>query len=426
MSDEESTHANGGENGGNKRHSRGFPKNRIKVLLLENIHPAAVQAFKTEQFQVEALAGALPEDQLVEKIRDVHIVGIRSKSKLTENVLSAAKRLLAVGCFCIGTDQVDLVAAEKLGIPVFNSPFSNSRSVAELIIGEVIVLSRRLGEKITEMHAGVWNKSAKGCNEIRGRTLGIVGYGHIGSQLSVLAESMGMQVIFYDITRLMPLGRARACPDLNSLLAEADYVTLHVPDTESTRNMITADQIAVMKRGSVLINASRGKVVDISALAHALKSGHLSGAAVDVYPSEPEENCKTWVSELQGCPNTILTPHIGGSTEEAQTAIGAEVSQVLIELVNTGSTVGAVNFPNISLPPPTGTGTARLLNIHHNKPGVLRDVNGILSEFNVASEILGTKKYVGYLISDVESDASEKIKRLVSALPSSIRTRVLY
>jgi len=276
-----------------------------------------------------------------------------------------------------------------------------------------------------EMHKGTWNKSAKGCNEIRGKILGIVGYGHIGSQLSVLAEGMGMQVIFYDVVRLMPLGRAQACADLNSLLQQADFVTLHVPDTELTRNMIRKEQIALMKPGSYLLNASRGKVVDIPALAEALKSGKLAGTAVDVYPSEPEGNVKTWVSELQGCPNTILTPHIGGSTEEAQEAIGFEVSEVLIELVNTGSTNGAVNFPNISLPY-GGATTHRLLNIHHNKPGVMRDVNSVLSEFNVSGQILGTKKFVGYLIVDVESAASEEIKRRILELPSSIRTRVLY
>jgi D-3-phosphoglycerate dehydrogenase len=402
-----------------------FPKNKIKVLLLENIHPKAVAAFKTEQFQVETTAGALPEEQLKERIKDVHIIGIRSKTKLTDAVLKEAKRLLAIGCFCIGTDQVDLAAAEKYGIPVFNSPFSNSRSVAELMIGEIIALSRRLGEKTMEMHSGKWNKSAKGCREIRGKTLGIVGYGHIGSQLSVLAEGMGMRVIFYDVIRLMPLGRAKACADLNSLLQAADFVTLHVPDTDITRNMIGKEQLALMKPGSFLLNASRGKVVDIPALAAALKSGHLFGAAVDVYPSEPEENSNGWVTELQGCPNTILTPHIGGSTEEAQEAIGVEVSEVLISLVNTGSTLGSVNFPTIALPY-GGDTTHRILNIHHNKPGVMRDVNSILSEFNVSGQILGTKKFIGYLIVDVESAASEEIKRRILELPSSIRTRVLY
>jgi len=402
-----------------------FPKTKIKVLLLENIHTKAVQAFNTQTFQVESLPGALSDEALKEKIKDVHIVGIRSKTKLTESVLVEAKRLLAIGCFCIGTDQVDLVAAEKLGIPVFNSPFSNSRSVAELIIAEVIALSRRLGEKTMEAHKGVWNKSAKGCKEIRGKTLGIVGYGHIGSQLSVLAEGMGMQVVFYDIVRHMPMGRAQACPDLSTLLQQADFVTLHVPDTELTRNMIGKDQIALMKRGSALLNASRGKVVDIPALAEALKLGHLSGAAVDVYPQEPEENCKDWICELQGCPNTILTPHIGGSTEEAQEAIGIEVSDVLIHLINTGATVGAVNFPNISLPY-GGSGTHRLLNTHHNKPGVMRDVNSVLSDFNVSGQILGTRKAVGYLIVDVESAASTEVKSRIAALPSSIRTRILY
>lgn len=402
-----------------------FPKNKIKVLLLENIHALAVQAFKDEQFQVETFAGALPEEQLKEKIKSVHIVGIRSKSRLTEAVLASAERLLAIGCFCIGTDQVDLAAAEKFGIPVFNSPFSNSRSVAELIIGEIISLSRKLPDKIQEGHKGTWNKSAKGCKEIRGKTLGIVGYGHIGTQLSVMAEAMGMQVIYYDIVRMMPLGRAQMCPDLPSLLQRADFVSLHVPDTESTRNMIKKEEIYTMKKGSYLLNASRGKVVDVEALAQALRDGHLEGAAVDVYPSEPEENTKEWQSVLQGCPNTILTPHIGGSTEEAQEAIGLEVSHVLISLINQGGTLGAVNFPQIALPF-GGPNTHRILNIHHNRPGVLRDVNNILSEYNVSGQILGTKKFVGYLIADVESAASGHIKKLISALPSSIRTRILY
>eukprot|EP00026_Physarum_polycephalum_P009835 Phypoly_transcript_09972.p1 GENE.Phypoly_transcript_09972~~Phypoly_transcript_09972.p1 ORF type:complete len:445 (+),score=84.37 Phypoly_transcript_09972:56-1336(+) len=411
-----------------------FPKNKIQVLLLENIHAVAVQAFKDEQFQVETFAGALPEDQLKEKIKRAHIIGIRSKSKLTESVLASAERLLAIGCFCIGTDQVDLVAAEKFGIPVFNSPFSNSRSVAELIIAEVISLSRKLPDKIQESHKGTWNKSAKGCKEIRGKTLGIVGYGHIGTQLSVLAEAMGMQVIYYDIVRMMPLGRAQMCPDLPSLLQRADFVTLHVPDTATTRQMIKKEQIYMMKKGSFLLNASRGAVVDVEALAQALREGHLEGAAVDVYPTEPEENTKEWKSVLQGCPNTILTPHIGGSTEEAQEAIGLEVSHVLINLINSGVTIGAVNFPEISLPY-GGPNTHRILNIHQNRPGVLRDVNNILSEYNVISQvvgtqvsgqILGTKKYVGYMIADVESAASDNIKKAISALPSSIRTRILY
>eukprot|EP01112_Ceratiomyxa_fruticulosa_P020212 TRINITY_DN6828_c0_g1_i2.p1 TRINITY_DN6828_c0_g1~~TRINITY_DN6828_c0_g1_i2.p1 ORF type:complete len:410 (-),score=72.96 TRINITY_DN6828_c0_g1_i2:143-1372(-) len=402
-----------------------FPKSKIKVLLLENIHPNAVETFKKQNFQVELIAGALNEEQLKEKIKDVHILGIRSKTKVTHAALAVARRLLAIGCFCIGTDQVDLVAAEQAGIPVFNSPFSNSRSVAELIIGEIISLARRLPDKIREMHVGTWNKSAKACSEIRGKTLGIVGYGHIGSQLSVLAESMGMHVIFFDVIRIMPIGNAKPCHDLHTLLKTADYVTLHVPDTEHTRKMIGKDEIAMMKKGSYLLNASRGKVVDIPALKEALTSGHLGGAALDVFPVEPEENCKDFDSGLLGCPNTILTPHIGGSTEEAQEAIGKEVSEVLVDLINTGKTRGAVNFPEVELPF-GGPQTHRVLNIHHNRPGVMRDVNFILSEFNVSGEILGTKKYVGYLIADVESAASTTIKERIAALPSSIRTRILY
>ncbi|KYR01833.1 3-phosphoglycerate dehydrogenase [Tieghemostelium lacteum] len=347
-----------------------FPKDKINILLLENIHTAAVKSFEAEGFHIESISSSLPEEKIIEKIRDVHVLGLRSKTKVTEKILDAAKRLLAIGCFCIGTDQVDLEQAEKRGIPVFNSPFCNSRSVAELIIAEIITLSRRLGDKSSEMHKGVWKKDSKGCNEIRGKTLGIVGYGHIGSQLSVLAEAMGMNVLYYDIARKLPLGNSKMCTDMKSLLEQSNFVTLHVPDTEVTRNMIKQEEINLMRKGSYLLNASRGKVVDIKALADALRSGHLAGAAVDVYPMEPEANCSDWVNELQGCPNTILTPHIGGSTEEAQEAIGLEVSDLIIKFINTGSSAGSVNFPEVN--PSVNPSTHRILNIHHNKPGVLR------------------------------------------------------
>lgn len=401
-----------------------YPKNQIKILLLENIHPAAVDYLSREGFQVELVKGALSEEELKAKIHDVHALGIRSKTKITDAVLAEAKRLLCIGCFCIGTDQVDLQAAEKRGIPVFNSPFSNSRSVAELIVGEIISLARRLGDKNMEMHAGKWDKSALNCREVRGKTLGIVGYGHIGTQLSVLAEALGMRVIFYDVEKIMPIGNSKPCSTLEDLLKEADFVTLHVPQTELTREMIGEKEIAMMKKGSYLLNASRGNVVALSALANALKSGHLSGAAVDVYPTEPEANINNWESELQSCSNVILTPHIGGSTEEAQYTIGCELADRITRVINTGCTVGSVNFPAIDLP--VRRTTHRILSIHKNQPGVLRDINSILAEVNVSGQILGTTEYVGYLIVDVDQETSADTKKAISNLSSSLRTRILY
>eukprot|EP01136_Pigoraptor_vietnamica_P032374 Opistho-1_new@94152 len=361
-----------------------FPKSKIKVLLLENINTLAINILKSEGFVVEAVKGALSEDELKERIKGVHAIGIRSKSQITEAVLQHADRLLAIGCFCIGTDQVDLGAAERKGIPVFNSPFMNSRSVAELMIAEIIMLSRQLGDRNKEMHRGEWNKVSANCHEVRGKTLGIVGYGHIGSQLSVLAESLGMKVLFFDIVNVMPLGNSRPVASLNELLASADFVSLHVPDTPETVGMIGAAQIAQMRPGTYLINASRGKVVDIEALRAALMSGHLAGAAVDVYPTEPRNNCKDWASPLVGCPNTILTPHIGGSTEEAQEKIGEEVAQKLVKLINIGSTHGAVNFPNVEIP--YVKDSHRILNTHKNVPGVLKQINGILGDFNIVRQ----------------------------------------
>ncbi|GAM19831.1 hypothetical protein SAMD00019534_030060 [Acytostelium subglobosum LB1] len=401
-----------------------FPKEKIKILLLENIHTAAIQTFKNQGFSIESLGSALSEEQLMEKIKDVHVVGLRSKTKLTAKVLAEAKRLMAIGCFCIGTDQVDLAYAESKGIPVFNSPFCNSRSVAELMIAEIIILSRKLGDRSSEMHTKVWRKESKDCHEIRGKTLGIIGYGHIGSQLSVLAEAMGMNVQYYDTSRKLPLGNSKSVHDMKTLLETSKYVSLHVPDTELTRNMISTDELNMMKKDSYLLNASRGKVVDIDALAKALKEGRIAGAAVDVYPWEPEANCKDWENVLQGCPNTILTPHIGGSTEEAQEAIGAEVSDLITNFINHGGSEGSVNFPEISIP--VSQETHRILNIHQNRPGVLRDINNILSEFNVSSQILSTTKQIGYIIADVDKAASKEIKKKISELPHSIKTRVLY
>jgi D-3-phosphoglycerate dehydrogenase len=403
-----------------------FPKSKIKILLLENISDVAINAFAREEFQVEVLKGSLSEEELKKKIKGVHALGIRSKTRITEAVLAEADRLLTIGCFCIGTDQVDLSAAQRHGIPVFNSPFCNSRSVAELIICEIISLSRRLGDVNTRMHKGIWDKSAKNCHEIRGRTIGIVGYGHIGSQLSVMSEALGMKVLFYDTENIMPLGNSKPCESLDQLLQQADFVTLHVPKTEQTKDMIGEREISLMKKGSYLLNASRGTVVVLSALQKALQSGHLAGAAVDVYPVEPDENTDKWLSELQNLPNTILTPHIGGSTEEAQLAIGAELADKVVKLINTGSTATAVNFPHCDIPDDGKSTTHRVLNIHKNIPGVLKNINSILGEFNVNAQQLSTTEYVGYLIVDVDQEASKDVLNAITALPSSIRTRVLY
>eukprot|EP01125_Pyxidicula_operculata_P014796 TRINITY_DN4972_c0_g1_i1.p1 TRINITY_DN4972_c0_g1~~TRINITY_DN4972_c0_g1_i1.p1 ORF type:complete len:423 (+),score=71.90 TRINITY_DN4972_c0_g1_i1:85-1353(+) len=401
------------------------PPQQMKILLLENISACAVEILKDHNFQIETLTSALSGEELHNKIKDVHAIGIRSKTKLTDEVLSHAKNLLCIGCFCIGTDQVDLVSAQKRGMAVFNSPFQNSRSVAELIIANVICLARQLGDRNKEMHSGIWNKTAKGCIEVRGKTLGIIGYGHIGSQLSVLAESMGMIVIYHDIVTVMPLGNSRSAKNLDDLLEKSDFVTLHVPDTPQTKNMITSVEIGKMKKGSFLLNASRGGVVVIQDLVDALKSGHLGGAYVDVYPEEPESNTKSFKQALQGCPNTILSPHIGGSTTEAQDSIGREVAQRFCSYLENGSSLGAVNFPEIYLPY-GGPRTHRILNVHKNTPGVLKDINNILSVYNVESQVLLTKGSIGYLVADVEHEASETIHTQISALGTSLKTRILY
>lgn len=403
-----------------------FPKDRIKVLLLENIHVSAHQIFAAERFQIEAHKQALKESQLLEKIGDVHLLGIRSKTQISERVLREGKRLLSVGCFCIGTNQVDAAAANRLGLPVFNAPFSNTRSVAELMIGEIIALARQLGDRSREVHAGVWKKISADCYEVRGKVLGIVGYGHIGRQLGVLAEALGIRVVFFDVASKLPMGNNRSVATLDELLGEADFVSLHVPATPQTRNMIGTAELARMKKGSYLLNASRGTVVDIPALARALESGHLAGAAIDVYPSEPESNDQPFASELQKQRNVILTPHIGGSTSEAQEAIGREVATSLTKFVNSGATTGAVNFPGVELPHEPGT--HRILNVHRNVPGVLGDINGIVSgaRANIHSQLLATDAHIGYLIMDLDQDVSDEVRRGVGALPTSVRTRILY
>jgi D-3-phosphoglycerate dehydrogenase len=403
-----------------------FPKSEIKVLLLENIHPVAAEAFAADGFQVESVKGALSESELRERIRDVHILGIRSKTRVTPPVLDEARRLLAIGAFCIGTNQISLKHANQRGVPAFNAPFSNTRSVAELILAEVVMLSRHLGDRSREVHEGRWRKVAVGSHEVRGKTLGIVGYGHIGSQIGVLAEAFGMRVVFYDIAAKLPMGNNRAMGKLEDVLEQADFVTLHVPETPQTQNMIGAAELAHMKPGACLLNASRGTVVVIEALAQAIASGRVGGAAVDVYPDEPETNSDEFLSPLRGLPNVILTPHIGGSTEEAQEAIGREVSAALLKLINAGATTGAVNFPHIECP--ITKGAHRILNVHQNVPGVLRDINKIVSDSNanIRSQVLSTDADIGYLMMDLDQDLAADVKKQIAALSTSIKTRILY
>ena len=402
-------------------------KKLIKVLLLEGVHQSAVNTLNEAGYtNVEYLKTALDEAELEEKIRDVHVIGIRSRTQLTEKVLKKARKLFAVGCFSIGTNQVNLTAAKQKGIPVFNAPFSNTRSVAELVLAEAILLMRGVPAKNAAAHRGEWLKSAKNSFEVRDKNIGIVGYGHIGSQVSILAESLGMNVYFYDIEKKLCLGKAHPCPSLDDLLKISDVVTLHVPDSESTRKMISREQLSRMKKGALLINASRGTVVDYPALAEALKSGHLAGAAADVFPEEPASNKEMFHSELQKFDNVILTPHIGGSTSEAQENIGQEVAEKLIRYSDNGSTIGAVNFPQISLL--SNREKQRFLHIHKNVPGLLKDINDVFTNkgINIASQYLQTDADIGYVIVDTESDMSKTILRELKKVPHTIKARMLY
>ncbi len=402
------------------------PPSEIRVLLLENVHDSAVELFNAERFIVDRVSSALSTAELQKRLADVHVLGIRSKTQVSQAVLNDARQLLTVGCFCIGTNQVELAAATGRGLPVFNAPFSNTRSVAELMIAETIMLSRQLGDRTREVHSGVWKKTADKSHEIRGKTLGIVGYGHIGSQLGVLAEACGMRVVFYDRVAKLPIGNNRSYSTLGEMLGEADFVSLHVPATPETAGMIGPEEIAQMKRGACLLNASRGSVVQIPALAAALRNGHLGGAAIDVFPEEPEANSNGFVTELQGLPNVVLTPHIGGSTSEAQESIGREVATSLIKFVKAGATTGSVNFPELEIAP--AQNTHRVLNVHKNVPGVLRDVNRIVSErnANIHSQLLKTHADIGYLIMDLDQDVSSEVCRDISQLHTNIRTRILY
>ncbi|ODV80199.1 uncharacterized protein CANTADRAFT_25879 [Suhomyces tanzawaensis NRRL Y-17324] len=416
-----------------------FSTGDIKILLLENVNQTAINIFHNQGYQVEFYKSSLPEDELIEKIKDVHAIGIRSKTKLTQKVLEHARNLVVIGCFCIGTNQVDLEAAAKAGIAVFNSPFSNSRSVAELVIAEIISLARQLGDRSLEMHTGTWNKVSAKCWEIRGKTLGIIGYGHIGSQLSVLAESMGMNVIYYDVQMIMSLGNSKQVDTLDELLSRADFVSCHVPELDDTKNLLSAPQFAAMKDGSFVINASRGTVVDIPALVQAMKAGKIAGAALDVYPHEPAKNgenlfsneLNSWASDLCSLRNVILTPHIGGSTEEAQSAIGIEVGTALTKYINEGSSTGAVNFPEVAL---RGLdldqqNVVRVLYIHQNVPGVLKTVNNILSNHNIEKQYTNSRGDVAYLMADISDVDITDIKSLYEQLeqtPYKIATRLLY
>jgi len=406
-----------------------FDKRRIKFLFLEGIHANALDALATDGYSaVRSLPKSLTGDALKAALKDVHFLGIRSRTELTEEMLAAAPKLTAIGCFCIGTNQVDLAAAARRGVPVFNAPYSNTRSVAELVLGEIIMLLRGIPEKNALVHRGGWTKSAEGSTEVRGKTLGIVGYGHIGTQIGILAEQLGMRVLFHDIAGKLPLGNARPVAKLNALLGESDIVTLHVPETAQTKNLIGRAQLAAMKPGARLINAARGTVVDIEALAAALESGHLAGAAIDVFPVEPKGNDEEFHSALRKFDNVILTPHIGGSTVEAQANIGTEVADKLIRYSNNGSTVTAVNFPEVTLPEHAGTGKSRLLHIHRNIPGVLANINERFSrhKINISAQYLQTNEYIGYCVMDVDTAASDIAIDELQTVPGTLRARVLY
>ncbi len=402
-----------------------YPKNRIKMLLLENIHADAYKKFSTDGFTVETVSKSLPEDELIEKLKDVHVLGIRSKTQVTKKVIENAPRLLAVGAFCIGTKQIDLEACKENGIVVFNAPYSNTRSVVELAIGEIIMLMRSVFQRSTEIHNGEWNKTAQGSREVRGKKLGIVGYGNIGKQLSVLAEALGMDVYYYDVEDKLALGNATKMNSLSDLLAISDVVTLHVDDNSLNKNYIGEKEISQMKDGAHLVNLSRGFVVDIPALTEALKSGKLAGAAVDVYPEEPRKNGEFY-TDLKGLPNVILTPHVGGSTEEAQRDIADFVPGKIMAYINSGNTVDAVNFPNIRLPKQQNA--HRFLHIHKNVSGVMANINKVVAEYglNIVGQYLSTDSKVGYVITDVDKDYNQEVIQELKNIEGTIRFRVLY
>ncbi len=404
-----------------------YPKEKINILFLENISDVAVKHFNTEGYiNVKKINGALSEDELAAAIKDIHLLGIRSKTKITKKILDAAPKLQAIGCFCIGVNQVDLKTATKNGVVVFNAPYSNTRSVAELVIGASIMLIRRIVDKNKAAHEGTWLKEASGSYELRGKTLGIIGYGNIGKQVSVLAESLGMKVIFYDVETRLPLGNAESRKSLKEVAGKADIVTLHVPELTGTKNLINKNTLKYFKKGSILINYARGEVVDLDALRKALLEGHLSGAAVDVFPVEPEKNGDRFSSPLQGLANVLLTPHIGGSTQEAQLNIGDDVSSKLFNYLEKGISTGSHSIPELSLPPQEGT--HRILHIHHNVPGVLSEINTQLSKhkINILGQYLKTNDAIGYVVLDVNKNLSKNALELLRKVKATIKVRMLY
>ena len=404
-----------------------YPKSKLKVLLLENVSEEAVQEFRQNGYEnITHLKTALTEDELVSRIGNVHVLGIRSKTQVTAKVLEAAEKLLAVGCFCIGTDQVDMVAAMRKGLVIFNAPYSNTRSVAELVIGTAIMLIRRIPEKNKLMHEGTWMKDARNSHELRGKTLGVVGYGNIGSQVSIMAESLGMKVVFYDTVKKLPLGNAAQAGSLSDLLKVADIISIHTPAGASTSNMINKKTLAQCKKGAILINFARGEVVDLNAMRNALETGALSGAAVDVYPDEPGENGAAFSCPLQQMPNVLLTPHIGGSTEEAQVNIGQDVSSKLVAFLDTGVTTGSLSVPQLTLP--VQENTHRILHIHKNVPGVLSAINSELSlhNINILGQYLKTKDEIGYVVLDIDKKASREVADLLGKVKGTIKVRSLY
>ena len=404
-----------------------YPKSKIKILFLENISDAAIKIFRDAGYtEIKKIAGALSESELIEAIKDVHMVGIRSKTQITANVLEHAKKLQAIGCFCIGTNQVNLKAATKKGVVVFNAPYSNTRSVAELVIGASIMLIRKILDKNRSAHEGVWKKDAKGSFELRGKTLGIIGYGNIGSQVSILAEALGMKVLFYDVVTKLPLGNAESRKSLKEVLSNSDIITLHVPETNQTKNMINKSVIKQFKKNAILLNYARGEVVDLDALGKALQEGHLSGAAIDVFPWEPEKNGDKFTTPLQNLPNVLLTPHIGGSTEEAQYNIGEDVSAKMLHYLEMGVTTGSHTVPELNLP--AQEGTHRILHIHTNIPGVLSEINSTLSDnkINILAQYLKTNDEIGYVVLDIDKKLSTNAQDLLKQVKGTVKVRLLY
>jgi D-3-phosphoglycerate dehydrogenase len=408
-------------------HSTSYPKDKIKILFLENISDAAIQLFRDNGYtDIKKIGGALSEDELIQEMKNVHLLGIRSKTQITERVLQNAPKLQAIGCFCIGTNQVNITAARRKGVVVFNAPYSNTRSVAELVIGASIILIRKIIDKNKAAHEGKWFKDSKGSYELRGKTLGIIGYGSIGSQVSILAEALGMKVIFYDVVTKLPLGNAISKKSIKEVVSKADIITLHIPENVVTKNLINKTNLKYFKKGSILINYARGEVVDLDALAVFLKDGQLSGAAIDVFPVEPEKNGDAFSSPLQHISNVLLTPHIGGSTEEAQLNIGEDVSMKLYQYLEMGISTGSHTIPEMSLPPQEGT--HRILHIHNNVPGVLSEINSTMSEhhINILGQYLKTNDEIGYVVLDLDKKLSKNASDLLKLVKGTIKVRVLY